>query len=162
MSFSDDEDFDDIYGESPKVDQKKDIGEPSAPEIKEPSPVKDNGNDNVNVPAEAPSSGLSATNTSQPADSTTNNTGYPGSAADQAVVAALSASLNNNNNNDPQQPPSFPMQDQQQQQQHQQNYTNYAPSSLPPPLDYSLHLPFVAYQNYPCCNQQLSMHQNPK
>ena len=53
-------------------------------------------------------------------------------------------------------------QQQQQQQQHQQNYTNYAPSSLPPPLDYSLHLPFVAYQNYPYCNQQLSMHQNPK
>lgn len=119
MSFSDDEDFDDIYGESPKVDQKKDIGEPSAPEIKEPSPVKDNGNDNVNVPAEAPSSGLSATNTSQPADSTTNNTGYPGSAADQAVVAALSASLNNNNNNDSQQPPALPMQDQQQLQQQQ-------------------------------------------
>ncbi|XBW38474.1 hypothetical protein QEN19_004064 [Hanseniaspora menglaensis] len=103
MSFSDDEDFDDIYGETPKVEQKQEVQEPSAPEIKEPTPVAE---ESVSAPVEAvstapdlvapqPITSISVALPNQPAP-----VSQFGSAADQAVVAALSASLENNNSND--------------------------------------------------------------
>lgn len=97
MSFSDDEDFDDIYGDSPKVEQKKEVAQPTL-ETAKPVAVIEKSEVVAEEPAAVEKHDLPVSK--QYAEPISSTTGNPVSAADQAVVAALSASLDNRNNNE--------------------------------------------------------------